>query len=535
MGWALIHRKDKPARTQTQERNIVDRCIVIIKPHGRPLAADAYGRQSLSATEGEQMQQLTRRGFSAGGIVTTLLVSRASALAAEVRAPPELPSNEDLRKLLAERLQLLSVGQDSIGMIAGVVSPRGRRNVSIGHRDKGDVRDITDDTEFEIGSVGKTFTALLLADMVVKHEVSFDDPVSKYLPKTVTLPRRNDRAITLLDLATHMSGLPFMPDMPSRPGGAAAYSAADVYAFLAHYNLSRDIGSDWDYSNLGYWLMGEALAARARKPFEALMRDRVLIPLGLTNTGFALSPKMKANLAIGHNASLQPAPALTEVPVYSLMPAAGCGFYSTTGDALAYLAAALGLIRSPLALAFDLAVRTRRPIPGSANVQALGWTIIGKGGDQLVFRDGGTLGFASCFAWDPTGRTGAVVLANCVSDVSDIAQHILRPAIPLKPPAPATHIEIPLDVDVLRRYVGQYEAKGEGKFIIALEGTYLTLEAPADWGLPKLRIRPESRENFFAAELPLRVTFQVGADGSATGMTIYPPRGQKGITAQKTG
>jgi serine-type D-Ala-D-Ala carboxypeptidase/endopeptidase len=480
------------------------------------------------------MRPLTRRGFSAGGVSAAFLVSRALAQ----QTPPfpvkdALPSDNDIRKILADRIAVLSGGQDSIGMIAGVLSAQGRRIIATGHRDKDDPRAIAGDTVFEIGSVGKTFTALLLADMVLEHEVAFDDPARKYLP--VTLPQRNGRDITLLDLATHMSGLPFMPDLPSREGGAAAYSDADLYAFLAHYKLTWDIGSDWEYSNLGYWLLGEALAARAQTKFATLMHARVLVPLNMTNSGFALSPHMTANLAMGHNASLQPAPSLAEVPLYSLMPAAGAGFYSTADDALAYLAAAMGYTKSPLANAFALAVNTNRPISGSADIQALGWTLIGKDGGQLIFRDGGTFGFASCFVWDRTRRVGAVVLANCVTDVSDIARHILRPDFPLKTPAATAHTEIPLEAAVLARYVGQYEAKGEGIFTIVLEGTYLTFAAPPDWGLPKLRIRPESKENFFAAELPLRVTFQAGGDGAPTGMTIYPPRGQNGVEAKKIG
>jgi hypothetical protein len=95
------------------------------------------------------------------------------------------------------------------------------------------------------------------------------------------------------------------------------------------------------------------------------------------------------------------------------------------------------------------------------------------------------------------------------------------------------HKEIALDVATLLRYAGRYEAPSEGIFTVALEHGFLTFETPAEWGLPKLRIRPESKTAFFAAELPLRVTFDAGAKGNATRILIYPPRGQKGIAARR--
>src|SRR4029077_16758449 len=121
-----------------------------------------------------------------------------------------------------------------------------------------------------------------------------------------------------------------------------------------------------------------------------------------------------------------------------------------------------------------------------------------------VFRDGGTYGFASAIAWDPKQRVGVIVLMNELGAVGDIARHLLRRDFPLAKPANTKHTEIALDSKVLDAYIGRYEAKGEGIFTIARENDFLTIESPADWGLPKLRIRPESQRDFFASELPIR-------------------------------
>jgi len=136
-------------------------------------------------------------------------------------------------------------------------------------------------------------------------------------------------------------------------------------------------------------------------------------------------------------------------------------------------------------------------------------------------------------AWDPKNRVGVVVLSNQQGDVNDIAQHLVRPDFPLAKRTNPKHIEIAIDPALLNNYVGRYEAQGEGIFTVAHEGNFLTIESPSDWGLPKLRIRPENEHDFFASELPLRVTFKTGNNNRVTGLLIYPPRGQKAVPATR--
>lgn len=145
----------------------------------------------------------------------------------------------------------------------------------------------------------------------------------------------------------------------------------------------------------------------------------------------------------------------------------------------------------------------------------------------LLFHDGGTFGYASSVAWDPKRRVGVVVLSNQVAEVGGVARHLLRPELPLPKAAVTKRTEISLDMAVLDAYVGRYEAAGEGIFAVEREGGFLTIQAPAGWGLPKLRLRPESRSDFFVAELPLRVTFQ------PDGILIHPPRGQRPVPAKR--
>src|SRR5207248_6380922 len=161
-----------------------------------------------------------------------------------------LPSDVEIRKILAE---CLGENEKAVGIVVGIIDPQGRRIISYGHRNGGDARPLDGDTVFEIASVTKVFTALLLADMVEKNEVALSDPASKYLPAAaIKLPERNGHLITLLDLATHTSGLPFMPanTPPFNDPTAAKYSIGDLKHYLAGYQLTRYIGTEWDYSNL---------------------------------------------------------------------------------------------------------------------------------------------------------------------------------------------------------------------------------------------------------------------------------------------
>src|SRR5438105_7821523 len=395
------------------------------------------------------------RNFLGAAIAMSIFAILTPSFAGTQAVPPD----DEIRKILAERL---GENEKDVGIVVGVIDPQGRRIISYGHRNVGDARPLNGDTVFEIASVTKVFTALLLADMVEKNEVALSDPASKYLTAVaIKLPERNGHLITLLDLATHTSGLPFMPAdaPPFNDPAAAKYSTGDLKRYLASYQLTRDIGSDWDYSNIGYWILSEALSARAGKDIEDLIRSRVLTPLKMTNTDFELSPKMKSNLAPGHDSALQPAPAASTIPIYSIMPAGG-GLYSTANNLLTFLSQCLGYEPSPLAPAMNIALGNRRPVqPG--NEQALGWNVYGKDPDQIIFRDGSSFGYASAMAYDPKAPVGVVVLTQRVGDVGDIVRHLLRRDFPLVKPANIKHTEITLDSKVLDSYVAATKPKAK--------------------------------------------------------------------------
>jgi CubicO group peptidase (beta-lactamase class C family) len=438
------------------------------------------------------------------------LVAAAVAAAASLAAQP---SETEIRQILVDRIDVRHV---SIGMAAGIVTPKGRLVVSYGSLDRDDPRLVNGDTVFEIGSVTKVFTTLLLADMVVRGEVALNDPVKKYLPSNVRVAQMDGRAITLADLATHTSGLPFFPSNFPPVEDRAAYSGYTVerlYESLSS-ELPRAPGARWEYSNTGAGLLGLALGRRAGMDYESLVRARITGPLGMESTAIAVSVQMKSRLAAGHDEQLDAAPS------WDLPALAGAGsLHSTANDLLNLLAAFLGYTKSALAPAMAAMPDTSRFNELYQLSQALGWFVIGKGDDRIFVHEGGTFGFASYLAYDPKNRTGVVVLSNAAAGVGDIALHLLRPSFALDAPKPRKpHREIAVDASLLDRYAGRYDAGSGWVYAVTREGDALRIQLPA---APRFRLFAETERDFFIKEADIQVSFERDDKDRATGLVLH--------------
>lgn len=339
-------------------------------------------------------------GHLAGAFValTLLLASEHFSLASA-----QGPANA-LRAALAKRVD---EAKEGTGAIIGLLTPRGRSFMAYG-RARADGPEITAETIFEIGSITKVFTALLLSDMVERGEVALDDPIRKYLPRGVTVPSWGRREITLTDLATHTSGLPRDPsnlDLRSLTDPYAEYRAADLYAFLATYSLPRDPGSQVEYSNVGMGLLGHALAMRAGLSYEQLLTSRLLGPLGMRNTSVVVGEERRARRATGHDQARAP------VPWWRFDSMAGAGaMNSTAQDMLVFAEAAMGG-DTPLKAAFARMTSVRRPTGGGTD-QVLGWDAFRYQGNDVLAKSGGTNGFRSRLFVDRTGHRAVIVLIN---------------------------------------------------------------------------------------------------------------------------
>jgi CubicO group peptidase (beta-lactamase class C family) len=307
-------------------------------------------------------------------------------------------------------------------MVVGLVDESGSRVFAAGALGNGTDGRPDGDTVFFIGSVSKTFTALLLLDMVERGEVRLDDHVAKYLPTSVVLPKHGDKAITLFHLATHSAGLPFNADNMSGKDVREeyeSYSVEKMYAFLSSYQLSRDPGAEYQYSNVGMALLGHALERRAGVAFESLVKERICQPLGMDSTCTAVTPELKERLAMGHDDAGQASPPF-KLDAYA--PAGGV--HSTANDLLKYAAAQAGLSRSKLTPAIDESHVFRyqdvhgmpgQGASGSMGRTAMSWVDSGAiqpPGMELLGHAGGAGSYHAWVGFDKRQRRGVVVLST---------------------------------------------------------------------------------------------------------------------------
>lgn len=341
-----------------------------------------------------------------------------------------IPPDDTIEGILRGRVAL---GRNP-GIIVGILDERGPRVIAAGVSGREGV-DLDGNTVFEIGSITKVFTAAVLEDMVERGEVRFEDPVAGLLPGGLRVPAEEGRLITLLDLATHRSGLPRMPSnfSPADPTDPYAdYSVARLYEFLSGYQLERGIGVEWDYSNLGMGLLGHALSLKSGRTYEWLLRDRILEPLGLENTGIDLAPPAGAPFAQGHGVNGEP------VGNWANPTLAGAGaLRSTMYDMLLFAGANIGGGGPEISAALRRTheIRAQNVAPNLS--MALGWLVNQRFPDRpIIWHNGGTGGFHSFIGLDEKNGRAVVVLTNGAQSIDDIGFHLLDRRNPLSPPPP---------------------------------------------------------------------------------------------------
>ena len=374
----------------------------------------------------------------------------------EIAAKPIPPPTFDAAMAPVHAADLESVlDRDlAVALRSGELAPATGAGVSIAVVDRGVRRFFNygvakQDSIYEIGSVTKTFTGLILSQMVEQGKVKLEDPVRELLPAG-TVPKPAASEITLLDIATQHSGLPRMPDnfKPADENNPYAdYHAADMYAFLAKHGVERPDKATFLYSNYGFGLLGQALSVRGGEAYPQLLKDEVLDPLAMHDTAIALSPEQQARFLPGHTGDHRPAHA------WDLDAFAGAGaIRSTASDMLIYLEANLHPEQVKPANA-STAARTisaaivqdhelRADALGGMNASqkiAFAWLYNPATGN--FWHNGATGGYSAYVFFNPKGDYAAVVLLNATigpqgSFADRIGEHISerlagKPAISL--------------------------------------------------------------------------------------------------------
>ena len=308
---------------------------------------------------------------------------------------------------------------------------------------------------FEIGSITKTFTGLVLAKMVAEGKVRLDEPIRELLPPgTAAKPQGNE--ITLLDLVTHHSGLPVTPDNfdpADMSNPYADYHVANLYAYVAKRGVAKPARTSFLYSNLGVGLLGQGLANRAGMSYADLVKAEVTGPLGMSDTVVTLSPEQRKRFIQGHDGSRM------EVHAWDIDGLAGAGaLRSTAGDMLTYLEAQLHPEKMGAFSAAVLESHKLRAEGPQGTSMALAWFY--KPDSGTFWHQGATAGYTAYATFSPQGDYAVVVLLNTATltdFVDQLGDHIRQrlagqPAISLANPITSGSGSLPNRIRALAAY-----------------------------------------------------------------------------------
>ena len=315
------------------------------------------------------------------------------------------------------------VNKSKAALVVGLIDPNGTKVYSFGNISKANDMPVNGSTIFNIASITKTFTTLVLADMVKQGIVHLDDPIEKYLPSNVKVPQYNGTKITLENLATHTSGLPFMHSnvwINNTVGDLNSdYNETQLYKGLANTTLLSEPGTKFLYSDFGLGLLGHILSVKEGVPYEQLVKHRILDVLGMNDTKITLSQNdIKNRFPVGQqNGSEIHTPKVPDV-------IAGSGaFRSTANDLLIYLSANMGLLHTKLDESIALQHLIQHPSI-SANPMnyseyvALGWRVLTNFGTDTLVHTGSINGWNVMVGFIPTKQIGVVSLCSC--DLTDV-------------------------------------------------------------------------------------------------------------------
>ena len=394
------------------------------------------------------------------------------------------------------------------GITAAWVDADGVALFQSGKYSETDARPVTAETQFEVGSVTKIFTALLLAESERLGKVSRNDPAAKFLlppddPAQTVLAK-----ITLLALTTHTSGLPRLPanigeNPDANPDPYAKYDRAALVKGLRDHGPGAVVGSSVSYSNFGVSVLGEALAAALGTSYAEALSEHILKPLGMKTTtlGMAGSPP-PIDLAPGHAGGKR-------VPNWTFLACAPAGaIRSSAHDMAVFLAACLGGRDAPLRRALDATMQPQHSVPDLGGQIGLGWFIADNKDRPVYWHNGATAGSHTFVAFCPKTGAGVALLANVQKGSEELGFALLG----ITPSRPK--LSVPNAAD----YPGLYPLSPAFAIAITVKDGALFGQAT---GQPQFALRPVSADHFAIVGVPAEISFQRGTDGKVSALVLH--------------
>ena len=403
------------------------------------------------------------------------------------------------------------------GAVVGIYERGQTRVMSFGRVKPGEPAAPDGRTIYEMGSITKVFTGILLADAVQRGQFNLDDPLSKHLPKGVRPPKRDGKEILVWHLATHTSGLPRLPTNMEAKGDNPyhGYGKSELWEYISGCRPATAPGSTHAYSNLGMGLLGTLLAETADTSYENLIEERIAKPLGMSDTTVSLSRAQGRRLAPAHDAGGR------QVSNWKFGTLVGCGGLRTTVDDMLKLIGAMlsdgndgihGVLKLSMQRRFTIP-----DVPGQAGF-GLGWQIAQDG---LTLWHGGQTGGYHCSVFViPFRKSGVVVLSNGADPaISVVAERIIQTIFGMAVEPPEIRRSISVTAEQLDRLVGVYPSTAGFVITVTREGEALFARLTNQQAL---RVYPESPTLFFYREVEAELGFEIDqSTGKAKAVTLF--------------
>jgi len=303
------------------------------------------------------------------------------------------PMSNDLDKKIHEIIAPYSEKASTASVSIGVFKDNRTSYYGYGETKKGNNTIPDSTTIYEIGSISKTFTALLMIDFLQSNSLTIDCPVNNLLPASIPALQFNGKPIQIKHLLNHTSGMPRLPEDfepgydPNNP--YKHYDSTRVYNYLKTFKLAKEPGTTWEYSNLGMAIAGLILERQTQKSYEQLLLERISIPLGLYKTKITLNKIDSSNFATGYDADGNQIPYWDD---FSAFKGAGA-IRSNAKDMISYGKNILFSESSVLKTQIDSCLNVT--FNDGSRKQASGWVCQNYNGIEYIIHDGGTGGFNS--------------------------------------------------------------------------------------------------------------------------------------------
>ena len=411
-------------------------------------------------------------------------------------------SDAALADIVGQRL----TGDRTSACMAVAVVEHGSVSRTFQCADPKDVARIGSDTAFEIGSVSKTMTAALLADLIGQGKGSLDDPLSAWLPPGTKLPDYQGKPILLRHIVTHTSGLPSLPSRMGAPDMTDPYAKLDEAALLASLGdvvLTAAPGTKFEYSNFASMVLSYAVARRAGTDMETLLKQRLFAPLGMQHAYLNAAPS-EVRAAVGHTPNGRP----TSAWHFQTNLAGVGGVRATLDDMVRYVQGQLGTETTSISPALQ---RSQQKVSDTPPM-AMNWMLMPVAGRTVHVHEGGTGGFSSFVSFDREKRRGVVILSdttwNSIGSLGSLGLHLVDASFPLGEP----RRDIPADGTLLDALVGEYQLVGGMKMSVRRKGDALEIQ-PAGQGTYLMGY--DSAGDFYPRDFDAVLRPQRGANGHA--------------------